>query len=76
MYQCGIAADKIDADFFAGPAKEFANFVKPFPKEWILPDYQGITQEALDYFKPLIVGEPKLVYENGFPATIVPFNKR
>ncbi len=65
-----------EADFFAAPAKEFANFVKPFPKEWILPDYQGVTQEALDYFKPLIVGEPKIVYEHGFPATIVPFNKR
>ena len=64
------------AQFFAGPASEFANDVKQFPQEWILPDYAGITDEAKKYFAPLIEGEPKLVYENGRPATIVPFNQR
>ena len=64
------------APFFAGPASEFANYVKQFPQEWILPDYAGITDEAKKYFAPLIEGEPKLVYENGRPATIVPFNQR
>ena len=65
-----------NAEFFAGPASEFANYVKQFPKEWILPDYAGITDEAKKYFAPLIEGEPKLVYEVGRPATIVPFNQR
>ncbi len=65
-----------NALYFAGPASEFANYVKQFPEDWILPDYQGITHEAIDYFAPLIEGEPKLVYENGIPATIKPFNKR
>ena len=64
------------AQFFAGPASEFANYVKQFPQEWILPDYAGITDAAKKYFAPLIEGEPKLVYENGRPATIVPFNQR
>lgn len=70
------SAGAYNAEYFAGPASEFANFVKSFPVEWILPDYQGITEEALAYFRPLIEGEPKLVYENGIPATIEPFNKR
>lgn len=65
-----------NAEFFAGPASEFANAVRSFPAEWILPDYQGVTEEALDYFRPLIEGEPKLVFEGGRPATLVPFNKR
>ena len=65
-----------NAEFFAGPASEFANAVRNFPTEWILPDYQGVTEEALDYFRPLIEGEPKLVFEGGRPATLVPFNKR
>ena len=65
-----------NAEYFAGPASEFANYVKHFPKEWILPDYQGITQEALDYFAPLVEGEPKLIMENGRPATIKAFNRR
>lgn len=65
-----------NAQFFAGSASEFANYVKQFPQEWILPDYAGITDEAKKYFAPLLEGEPKLVYENGRPATIVPFNQR
>ena len=65
-----------NAEYFAGPASEFANYVKHFPQEWILPDYQGITQEALDYFAPLVEGEPKLIMENGRPATIKAFNRR
>ncbi|WP_283170518.1 diphosphate--fructose-6-phosphate 1-phosphotransferase [Curtanaerobium respiraculi] len=63
-------------EFFAGPASEFANAVKSFPAEWILPDYAGIAPEAYDYFRPLIQGEPDIVYDNGLPATIVAFNKR
>ena len=50
--------------------------MRRFPSERILPNYQGVTDEALAYFKPLIQGEPKLVYENGMPATIKAFNKR
>ena len=65
-----------NARFFSAPASEFANFVRRFPSEWILPNYQGVTDEAIAYFKPLIEGEPKLVYENGMPATIKAFNKR
>ena len=65
-----------EARFFAGPASTFANHVRQFPAEWILPGYQGVADEALRYFRPLIEGEPKLVYEGGVPATVVPFNRR
>lgn len=64
------------AKYFAGPASEFANAVKRFPKEWILPNYQGVTEEALEYFKPLMQGEPKLIMDGCMPATLEPFNKR
>ena len=62
--------------FFACPASDLANFVRPFPSEWILPNYQGVSDEALDYFRPLIQGEPKLICENGIPVTMRPFNRR
>ncbi|HIT51303.1 MAG TPA: diphosphate--fructose-6-phosphate 1-phosphotransferase [Candidatus Aveggerthella excrementigallinarum] len=65
-----------NAKFIAGPAEDFANHVKHVPAEWILPDYQGVTQEFYDYIEPLIQGEPDLVMENGLPKTIVPFNMR
>ena len=64
------------AEFFAGPASEFANYVKTFPLDWILPNYQGITLEAIEFLRPLIAGEPKLLYKDGMPETIVPFNRR
>ena len=50
--------------------------MRPFPTEWILPNYQGVSAEALDYFRPLIQGEPKLICENGIPVTMRPFNRR
>lgn len=65
-----------NAQYFSGPASEFANAVKHFPHEWILPNYQGITDEALAYFEPLMQGEPKLIVEGCMPATLTPFNKR
>lgn len=65
-----------NAQFFAGPATQFANAVKHFPQEWILPNYQGITDEARAYFIPLLKGEPKLIMDEVAPATLVPFNKR
>ncbi len=66
-----------DARYFASPAAEFANFVKAFPKEWIRSDYQGVTDEAFDYFRPLIAGEPDIIYgANGMPKTIKPYNVR
>ena len=67
---------KYNAKFISGPAEDFANHVKHVPVEWILPDYQGLTQEFHDYITPLIQGEPTLIMENGIPKTIVPFNKR
>lgn len=70
------AAGRYEAEVFAGPANEFANYVKRFPAAWILPNYQGIAPEAVAYFQPLIEGEPKLIMEGGIPATITPFNLR
>ena len=41
--------EEYDIDFFAIDASEVANHVKNFPLEWILDNYRGVTQEALDY---------------------------
>ena len=70
------AEGRYNAEFFADDASGFANLVRHFPTEWILPNYRGIAPEAFDYFLPLIEGEPKLIMEHGRPATITPFNLR
>lgn len=72
-----IVDNKYEAEYFAAPAKEFANYVKHFPTEWILPNYEGITEEALEYFRPLVNGEVELIYgDDGTPLTIKPYNLR
>ncbi len=66
-----------EPEFFAAPASEFANYVRSFPTDWILPDYQGITEDAMEYFRPLVAGEPQIIYgDDGVPETIVPYNMR
>lgn len=65
-----------DVDFIEGPADQFANHVKHIPAGWILPNYAGLTQEAYDYFKPLIVGEPALIMKDGVPAYVKPYHMK
>ena len=63
-----------DAQFITVPASEVANKVKAFPKEWILPNYMGISEAGLEYFRPLIKGEPDQIYgADGLPAYLQPF---
>ncbi|MBQ9043164.1 MAG: 6-phosphofructokinase [Eggerthellaceae bacterium] len=65
--------EQYDVEYFTIDADQVANYVKHFPTEWILPDYKGITQEAVDYLQPLIEGTPTIVYKNGLPAYVEPY---
>ena len=65
-----------DVEYFAIEANKVANFVKSFPDEWILPEYAGISEEAYKYLRPLIEGQPEIIYENGIPAYVKPFYMR
>ena len=62
-----------DINYVTIPAHEVANYVKAFPSEWILPDYHGVSDEALAYMSPLIKGSPVIIYENGIPAFVKPY---
>ena len=64
---------KYDCEFITVDANKVANFVKHFPKEWILKNYKGITKEALDYLRPLVEGSPAIIYKDGLPATVKPY---
>ncbi len=65
--------DAYDVEYFTIDASEVANYVKHFPKEWILPNYEGVTEEAIAYLRPLIDGSPALVYKDGLPAFVEPY---
>ena len=62
-----------DVNYIAIDADQVANYVKHFPTEWILPNYEGITEEALDYLRPLIQGDPEIIYKDGLPAYVDPY---
>ncbi|MGN0674241.1 MAG: 6-phosphofructokinase [Oscillospiraceae bacterium] len=45
-----------------------ANKEKFFPSEWINSKGNNVTVDALNYFLPLIQGEPEIEYRNGIPV--------
>lgn len=57
-------------EFVCVPVNEVANHEKTVPMEWITPDGHDVTEEMMDYLKPLIVGETNVKFENGIPKVI------
>lgn len=51
-------------------ASKVANNIKYFPLEWVSPEGNDVTVEALNYFSPLIVGEVNRSTQNGLPSYI------
>lgn len=58
-YRCEIVTADIS---------KIANQEKKFPREWINPEGNNVTIDALNYFLPLIQGEPVIEYRNGIPV--------
>lgn len=50
---------------------DIANGEKTVPLEWITEDGRGLTEEFLQYVRPLIKGELLPVYVDGLPAHLV-----
>ena len=46
---------------------EVANIEKKVPRAWINKEGNGVTQEFIDYVKPLIQGETGMVKVDGLP---------
>jgi 6-phosphofructokinase len=65
-----------DVEYFATAASNVANHVKNFPVEWAKPNFRGVTEEAVAYMRPLIEGQPVIVYHGGVPAYVKPYYKR
>ncbi len=55
-------------EYFLTEAENVANKEKKLPLEWINQAGNDITQEFLDYARPLILGQPKIEYQNGLPV--------
>jgi len=62
-----LSNDPYTSEPFALEAEKVANNIKYFPMEWINEEGNNVTREAYEYALPLIMGEPKIVIENGLP---------
>jgi 6-phosphofructokinase 1 len=49
-------------------AVKCANIEKKFPREWISPEQNQVTDAAIGYFLPLIQGEVDICMKNGMPV--------
>lgn len=57
-YSISVSAINIDS---------VANQEKVIPREWIVQDGNNVTEDVVNYMRPLIMGEPSLKYRNGLP---------
>lgn len=55
------------SDVIAVDIKTAANHEKQVPKEWINEAGNDVTEDFINYARPLIIGEPKINYHNGLP---------
>ncbi|NTW96771.1 MAG: 6-phosphofructokinase [Erysipelotrichaceae bacterium] len=65
-----------DVEYFATAASNVANHVKNFPVEWANPNFRGVNEKAIAYMRPLIEGQPVIIYHNGVPAYVKPYYKK
>ena len=61
------AGDKYVCEYKLLPLELAANTEKTVPKEWIINDGTGISDEFIKYALPLIQGEPEMLKEDGLP---------
>lgn len=54
--------------FTTAPISQIANKVKYVPRHWINEAGNDVTDEALAYIRPLVMGEPTIVTCNGIPS--------
>lgn len=60
-----------DITISAVEAQRVANRIRLFPQEWITPDGNGVCDEAIPYFLPLIQGERQPIMRNGMPVHFI-----
>ncbi|NLI89740.1 MAG: 6-phosphofructokinase [Epulopiscium sp.] len=62
-----ISNDPYKVEIITADVDGIANAEKMIPKEWITDDQSDVTQNFIDYARPLIEGEMKIPFKNGLP---------
>ncbi|MCR5273083.1 MAG: 6-phosphofructokinase [Lachnospiraceae bacterium] len=61
-----------EVEYGAVPVCDIANKVKNVPLEWITEDGCDVTEELIEYVKPLVKGEVETIYKDGLPVYLKP----
>lgn len=67
---CRIQDEPYQIEVTDVPVSDAANAEKTVPEEWITPEGNDVTEEMTAYLRPLIQGEPRVIFENGIPRHI------
>jgi len=57
-------------EIISNKATDVANLEKAVPSDYIAENGHDVTEKALKYLSPLIMGEPQMITENGIPKHI------
>lgn len=66
-----LPGDEYKVVYGAADISGIADREKKVPEEWITSEGNGVTEDMINYLKPLIQGELSCKYENGIPKYIV-----
>ena len=61
-------SDNYQVEYGHALIKNIANAARSVPREWINERGNDVTEEMLNYLRPLILGEVELNYSNGLPV--------
>ncbi len=67
--RCG--SKTYSATFGMADIRNIANEIKTVPEHYINARGNGVTEEFMEYLKPLIIGEHDVKFENGLPLHVV-----
>ena len=63
-----VSNDPYKVEIITSHVDGIANAEKKVPSEWITPDQNDLTQDFIDYARPLIEGQMEMAFENGLPV--------
>lgn len=66
-----LPGENYQVEIVLADLSKIANVEKTVPVEWITEDGHDVTQELVDYLKPLIQGEVRIPYKDGVPEHFI-----
>jgi 6-phosphofructokinase 1 len=63
-----ISSDPYEIEYVCAPLDDIAKYTQPMPDKYITEDGTFVTDEFIEYAKPLIQGETPIEYKDGLPV--------